>query len=269
MAGSAEVFERSSRCVLAFAGRRGPVLSPLAFWSDGASLWMSTPAVSVKARALRQRPECAVYVPPPDGEGRGAVVTGRARVFGLHDPVGLAVHGAVVSTAMSMLAARNAGTLLGYVQDAGAVPSRFRPRNRVAVRITMDDVRPVATPSVGAGIAPALPTVISPNVRRALSGHRAVTLAAEHPDGRLWIGPAVWGAGFSLDLPPGAPSTGATAAVHVGTDPRNRPTAVMGLSLFGEVEAGRLLPTRATWWEGFDLTTVELAAAPASITLPD
>jgi Pyridoxamine 5'-phosphate oxidase len=264
-----EVFDRSSRCVLGFSGRRGPVLSPMAFWSDGSSLWMSTPAVSVKARALLARPDCAVYVPGNNG-GPGAVARGRARIFGLHDPLGLAVHGPLVTTAMGMLASRNAGTILGYVQDARAVPSRFRPRNRVAVRLKIDDVLPVADPEPAAGIAPALPTVVSPEVRRALAGRRTVTVAVEQPGVGLWLRPAVWGAGFELDFQDrDRLLSGAPAAVHVGTDPGNRPTSVVGLSLFGEIDGGRLRPSRATWWEGFDLTTVELAAAPASITLPD
>lgn len=270
MAEVAEVLDRGARCVLGFAGRRGPILSPMAYWYDGAALWMSTPAVSVKAKTLRARSECAVYVPPVDGTATGAVLTGTARVFGLHDPIGLATHGPVVSAAMTMLATRNAGTILGYVQDVTAVPARFRPRNRVVVRIGIGDGRPVRVPSPAAGIAPGLPLAVDPTVRRALAGQRSVVLAAEQPGGRLWIGPAVWGAGFSLALPAGEVlAPGSPAAVHLGTDPHNRPTAVVGLSLFGDIADERLRPTRATWWEGFDLTTVELPAAAPSLALPD
>lgn len=264
------VFERGSRCVMAFSGRRGPVVSPMAFWADGASLWMSTPAVSVKAGALRRRPEVSVYVEPTDGSTVGAVVTGRARLYGLHDPLRLAVHGAVISTAMTALAARNTGTILGYVQDARSVPARFRPRNRVAVRIAVDRVRNVPVPTPGPGIAPALPAMIAPGVRRAVAGRRVVTLAVEQPDGQVVVRPVIWGAGFQLDLPDELSDvSGAPAVVHLGSDPRNRPTAVAGLSLFGEVDNATLKPIRATWWEGFDLTTVDLPATPPSITLPD
>ena len=265
-----DVFERSVRCILGFAGRRGPLVSPMAFWADGASLWMSTPAVSVKAAALRARPDCAVYIPPVGGLGEGAVARGRARVYGLHDPLGLAVHSAVVSTAMAALAARNAGTILGYVQDATSVPARFRPRNRVAVRISLSDVTPVRAPEPTAGIAPSLPMVVSPAVRRAVAGERQIALGLQHPDGTVRVTPAVWDAGFALTLPPGqtAPA-GATAIAHVGSDPQQRPTQVMGLSLTGDIDNGRLRPKRATWWEGFQLTTVEVPAAPASVVLPD
>lgn len=263
-----EVFDRSSRCVLGFAGRRGPLIAPMAFWFDGASLWMSTPAASVKARALRRRPQCGVYVPSP-GDGAGVVARGTARVFGLHDPVGLIVHGGVISAAMAALAARNTGTILGYVQDARHVPARFRPRNRVVVRVALDDLRPVPPPPPAIGIAPALPLVVSPAVRRALAGQRLVSLASAAPGGEVTVRPATWGGGFALQLPPGEPAVAGQAAAYLGTDPGNRPTAVMGLSLIGEVEDGRLHARRATWWEGFALTTVDLPSAAATLTLPD
>ena len=264
-----EVFERAQRCVLGFAGRRGPLLAPMAFWTDGSSLWMSTPAASVKARALRARPEVSVYVPPAGG-APGAVALGRARVFGLHDALGLAVHGPVVSTAMTALAATNAGTILGYVQDARHVPARFRPRNRVAVRVRIDDVAPVGQPELAGGIAPALPSVVDPAVRRALAGLREVALARQDFDGRVRVGPAAWSAGLTLALPPGeAVADGTPAAVHLGTDPRHRPTLVVGLSLVGEINGGALQAQRATWWEGFNLTTVDLPSNGPSLTLPD
>lgn len=269
MADVTEVFDRATRCVLGFAGRRGPLIAPMAFWFDGASLWMSTPAASVKAKALRRRPQCAVHVPPPGGGGAGVVASGHARVFGLHDPLGLTVHGPVVSAAMAALAARNTGTILGYVQDARQVPVRFRPRNRVVVRIALDEIRTVAAPPPASGIAPALPPVISPSVRRALAGYRAVSLAVSRPRGGIGVGPAVWGAGFSLQLPTGEPDVSGPAAVYLGTDPGQRPTAVVGLSLVGEIRDGRLCAHRSTWWEGFELTTVDLPVAASSITLPD
>ena len=241
----------------------------MAFWSDGASLWMSTPAVSVKARALRRRPQCSIYVAPPDGATDGMLLAGRVRIYGLHDPLGLAVHGAVVSTAMTALAARNAGTLLGYAQDATAVPSRFRPHNRVAVRFAIDDVRPVRLPEAAPAVAPALPAVIPASVRRAVTGQRHVVLATGVASGTVAVTPAVWGAGFSLHLPAGdSLPSGGPATVYAGTDPRGRPTQVVGLSLAGEVDGERLRPQRATWWEGFELRTVDLPARQ-SVILPD
>ncbi|MPZ73371.1 MAG: hypothetical protein GEU74_09090 [Nitriliruptorales bacterium] len=269
MADPLEVLDRSTRCVLAFSGDRGPLVALMAFWSDGSSLWMSTPAVSMKAAALRRRAQCSVYVPPPDGGGAGIVLAGRARVYGLHDPLGLAVHGAVVSTAMTALAAGNAGTILDYVQNARFVPNRFRPRNRVAVRFSIDESRPVRAPDPGPGVAPALPPVVPGDIRRAVTGQRRVVLATGLPSGTVSVTPAVWAAGFSLQLPRGdvLPAAG-PATVYAGTDPRQRPIRVVGLSLMGELDGERLKPHRATWWEGCDLRTVDLPST-SSVVIPE
>jgi hypothetical protein len=266
-----DVLDRAGRCVLAFSGRRGPVLSPMAFWSDGASVWMATPAQSVKAAALRERPHCALHVPAPDGLGDDAVLTGHARVFGLHDPVGLALHGPMVSAAMAALASRNTGTILGYVQDVRNVPQRFRPHNRVAVRVRIQSSRTVGQSPPGPGVSPALPTVVAPEIRRALAGRRRVTVATQEVDGSVHTGPAVWGAGYHLEPVGGlALHDGVHAAVHVGADPEGRPTDVVGLTLFGALRDGRLEPTRATWWDGFKLRTADLPPqARSSVVLPD
>jgi hypothetical protein len=265
-----EILDRSTRCVLAFSGKRGAVLAPMAFWADGSSLWMSTPAASVKAAAMRRRPNCSVYVAPIGGIGPGLVLAGRVRIYGLHDPLGLAVHGPVVSTAMTALATRNAGTILGYVQDARQVPQRFRPRNRVAVRFTIDEARPVAVPEPGPGVAPALPTVVSPAVRRALSGRRHVVVGTGAPSGTVAITPAVWSSGYALEGPVRDPlPEQGTAAVYLGADPQGRPTRVAGLLLSGELSGGRLQPNRVTWWEGFELTTATIEATASSIIIPE
>lgn len=271
MAQLPDVLDRSVRCIMGIAGSRGPVLSPLAFWCDGAELWMTTPAASVKANVLRQRPSCSVYVPPPQGLGTGAIVSGTMKMYGLHNPVSLAVHGPVVSTAMAALAARNAGTILGYAQDARSVPQQFRPHNRVALRLRIDRVEEVQPLEAGPGVAPALPTVVAPEVRRALAGQRRVVFATTAPDGSVDVTPAVWSAGFGLSLPAGwAPTTPRGAgAVYVGKDPQGRPTQVVGLSLSGEYEGATFTPQRATWWEGFRLRTVDIPAAASPLQLPD
>jgi hypothetical protein len=266
-----DVLDRAARCVLAFSGRRGPVLSPMAFWADGASLWMATPARSVKAAALRERPECAVHVPAPGGMGDDVVLTGHARLFGAHDPVGLALHGPMISAAMAALASRNTGTILGYVQDVRNVPQRFRPHHRVVVRIRVQSWDAVAPQQPGTGVSPALPTVVAADIRRALAGHRQVTVATQEVDGRVHTGPAVWGAGYALE-PAGdlALPDGVHAAVHVGADPQRAPADVVGVTLFGALRSGRLEPVRAAWWDGFTLRSADLPPpARSSVVLPD
>ena len=265
-----DALDRSVRCIMGIAGSRGPLLSPLAFWSDGAELWMTTPAASVKARVLRQRPSCSVYIPPPDGLGAGAVVSGEVKIYGLHNPVSLAVHGPVVSTAMAALASRNAGTILGYVADARQVPDRFRPHNRVALRLRIDRADEIAPDEPGHGVAPALPAVVSPDVRRALGPQRRICVATQAPNGDIEVTPAVWGAGYALSFPPGwEPAADGPAAIHVGSDPHGRPTQVVGLSLSGRLQGRTFTPERATWWEGFRLRTVDIPAAASALQLPD
>ena len=163
MAEMPDVLDRAVRCVMGIAGKRGPILTPLAFWSDGAELWMTTPAASVKTHVLRRRPTCAVHIPAPDGIGTSAVVSGEMKIYGSHNPLSLAVHGPVVSAAMAALVSRNTGTILGYVQDARHVPERFRPHNRVALRLRIDRVDEVEPLAPGLGVAPA------PHVRRSYS----------------------------------------------------------------------------------------------------
>jgi hypothetical protein len=269
---SPDLLAQASRCLLAVRGRRGPLLSPMAFWWDGAGLWMTTPATSTKVACLRNTPECAVWVPPrADGEP-GALVHGTARIFGLDDPFSLALHGPSISGAVLALAGRNAGQIFGYVQDARHVPVRFWPRNRVVVRVAARRIVGIQGPPLGSGIAPPLPTVVPPDVRRSLGGHRRVTVAAVHED-ELTVSPATLGAGFSLQFAHGhAPPAGARLAATIEIAPGYRPTSVVGLVLHGRHHPpGTLDVDRATWWHGFDLATADVtrASAPPGIELPD
>jgi hypothetical protein len=298
-----ELLRTAPRCVLAFVGERGPLLSPMAFWSDGAALWMVTSASSVKARRLGARrrgdeARCGVWIPPTDqpgalddagvggedgGGARGLVISGRARVFSLDDPVGLATHWATLSAAIAALSVKNAASMAGYALDLPWIPTRWLPTNRVVVRLRMERLRPRALPAVGPGIAPALPNVVPPDIRRVLAGQRHVVFAAGNDEDDLYVAPAVWGAGFALDfgddrLPvaPGTPSV-----VAVDADPRSRPSQVMGMAVHGRIVGPdpsrprarggpRLDAERATWWRGFDVSGAQILARPAGgIVLPD
>lgn len=292
---SNEVLRDGRRCMLAFAGERGrPLLTPMAYWSDGASLWMATSASSVKARRLGPSGEspCAVYIPPlpadtpagqndtpvgAEGSGgvdtptgsRGLVIDGSARVFTLDDPVGLVTHWPVISTALAALAVKNASSLTGYALDLPRTQLRWLPTNRVAIRVRMKRLRAVDEPTPGVGIAPALPGVVPSDIRRALSGQRKVVVAVDESGG-MRIHPAVWGAGFTLDFGTAEVATGQRAVVVLDADEMGRPTAVMGLALHGTIEGQKLVPERATWWHGFDLSGAQIPSRPAGgIVLPD
>lgn len=275
-----DLLREATRCMLAFSGEHGPLLSPMAFWSDGASLWMSTSASSFKVQRFAKESQCAVYVHGPDEDSRGVVIDGSARVFSLDDPIGLATHWPTISAAMAALAVKNSASLAGYALDLPRVPLRWLPTNRVAVRVRMDRLHAVAPPLPGPGIAPALPGVVPPEIRRGLAGKRQVVVATDQ-SGMLRIRPATWGAGFSLELSAG-PDVPAGTPVVVGLDldVQSRPSQIVGLSLHGTIESqaragagdGKpvLRPERATWWHGFDVSGAQIPTRPAGgIVLPE
>ncbi len=258
------------RCLLAFHGETGPILAPMAYWSDGEHLWMSTSGSTLKVDRLRQDVGCALYVPGVDGAG--VCAQGTVRIFSAADPLGLVLHGPAIAGAMTALAASNASSIAGYVQDVAKVPLRFMPQNRVVLRVRLTEIAVVEEPEKGPGIAPALPTVVPSDVRRILGGERHVVVAVDTP--RLEVLPAVWGAGFALTAPAGRTFVpGARAAVAIDDDGEGRPTEVIGLSMRGTISStGVLEATRVTWWEGFELTTADVparAAAGGGIVLPD
>lgn len=272
-----EVLERGARCVFAVHGPEGPIASPLAYWWDGASIWFATPSDSAKVRALRRNPWCAAWVSPHDVDGhpgeQGVALAGRARVFSVEDPLGLVLHAAPISAAMTALAARNVGNLVGYAQDVTAIPLRFMPQNRVVVRVTAERMRGIAMPEPGPGIAPPLPTQVPSDVRRALGGRRAAVLAASTASGgaeAMVMGPVVLGAGGAVVAPPTlrVPAR-ARAAVVLDEDPGGRPTQVRGVALRGELVSGRLSSERVTWWDGFAVETADVGTAAGAVVLPD
>lgn len=269
-----DVLDEQRRCLLAFASPTGPLLAPMAYWSDGEHLWLTTSRSAPKVRRLREDGRCALYVPGAPG-GPGVSGTGRVRVFRAGDPVGLLLHGPALTGAMAALAVSNVSSLFGYAQDAALVPTRWAPQNRVALRLTIDEVELVEPPVAPAGVAPALPSTVPSDVRRALAGRRDVTVAVDRPG--LEVLPASWGAAYRLTAPAGRSfAPGARAAVVVDRDPESRPTTVVGLSLRGEIDgSGALRPARATWWKGFRMSTADVPTPPTSlggpsgIVLPD
>jgi hypothetical protein len=266
----AEMLEATPHCLLACRGPQGPLLVPTPFWFDGAGLWMTTASTRPHVAALRRDPRCAVYV-SSDDETMGVVADGLARVYGSFDAVGVATHAITISAALAALAAKNAGALLGSLQDLGRIPPSWLSRNRVAARVLLGEAAPVPPPQASSGgVAPALPTSIPPAVRRALSGRRLVALATE-VDAHLEVGPAVWSDGLVLTTPPSRRLvSGAPATVTVYRGPGGRLTAAAGLSLSGKIgDANRLCASRATWWQGFEEGSVDVAAASNGIVLPD
>ena len=270
-----EVLEGARRCVLALPSRSGPLLSPMAFWFDGAAVWLSTSEDAVKTRLLAREPACTVYVPAPDGDG-GVAARGLARVHSLDDPVGLALHAPTVSAAMTALAVKELGAIGHYLRDLPVIPRSWLPQRRVAVRVVLSAPARLEAPTPGPGVAPALPSVVPADIRRAVAGRRAVVAAAGRRD--VEVAPAVGSAGGALDVAaPGGRDEGGgpfeadgTPLAVVVDDDGGRPSEVRGLALRGTVRAGALAPERVTWWRGFEAHTAEVPAPDDDVlTLPD
>jgi len=266
------VVARGTRCWVAAARDRGLLLTPTTYWSDGDALWAWTLGSSEAVETLARDPRCAVYVAAPDGGG--AVLRGRARIHSAASPRSVLFHGVTSVAALAALAARNAPNVVGYVADGPRIPRRALPANRVVIRIGVDATEPVGAPPKGPGIAPALPTVVPSDLRRALSGRRDVVVAAGGA-GALQVASATWGPGYALALPAGMSlAEGAPAAVALETESGGRPTAVAGLRLSGTVDGGRLRADRVSWWDAATTGTAGVQAAgpssgPAPIVLPD
>jgi len=266
-----EALRSARRGVLALSGPREPLLAPMALWFDGHHVWMTTVGSSAKAKRLRRQPRCALASPAPADGTEAAVAYGTARVYGPHDPVGLAVHGAPVSAAMSALAARNAPVVAGYARESLEIPWSWLPQSRVALRMRLDEALPVRPPEVPPGVSPSLPTEVPAPVRRAVAGVRRVVVAAGRGEG-LRVAPGAWSAGYALTLPAGFPiAPGEPVSVATDADPGNSPGGVAGLSVRGEMdEGGALRPSRVTWWQGFEIATVDIASPGlAAVELPD
>lgn len=267
-----DLLAQASRCVLGSWSRQGPMATPTAFWSDGGGLWMTTSTARAEAAGLDTDAACVAYVPPLQEGQSGVIARGRLRVYRLTDPRALALHTPMISAAMTALAVRNAGTILGQVQDAVRIPPR-RPRARVALRLTVEDERSVDPPDIGPGVAPALPTDVPADVRRVLAGQRRLALVYADPgETVLQAAPGVWGAGFTLTTPPSlTPAAGARAVAAVEGVPGSRDSRGVGLAVHGVISPdGRLQPERATSWSGPDTETVTISApAPGGVTLPD
>lgn len=299
-----DLLRDASRCVLALSGSGvewgAPVLSPMAFWYDGSAVWMTTAATPATRAGPRRGVPCAVYVPPVGGSRHGVVIGGEARVHSLDDPVGLVLHSAPISAAMTALVAKNLPAMPGYARDLARAPEQWQPRNRVILRVGAASLRSAPLPVAGRGVAPALPDVVPADVRRAVAGRRYVVLATGTEED-LHIQPAVWGAGYQLQTAAGAgtaaqkPATVAVDASFVDADFRDadsrdadpreadadaesgranvgrRLGEARGVAVHGFLGPDlRLRAERVTWWRGFEVESAAIPTPPAGgVVLPE
>jgi hypothetical protein len=272
MAASDTLLAQATRCLIAYRVSDGPAMTPMACWSDGGGLWMTTSRRAAKVTALRRDARCALWIEPADPAEPGVAVDGTARVYDLSDPIGLALHAPTISAALAAMAVTHRAALAGYVRDLPQLPTRWMPQGRVLIRVRVDRARSRLAPQRRSGVGPLLPSELPAGVRRAVTGTRLVTLAMQRGD-TLVVQPAVWNAGFALDLGVGAVPGGRTpACVVVDAHRQPRPSTKVGVLLRGHVDDGLVFhPRRAVWWEGFDSSAgpVQPPTTSSGITLPD
>lgn len=233
------------------AARRLGVL-PSPAWSDGEGIWLTADDA---AGDLRRPPPALLLLPPAPAGSPAALVRGELRAYGLHDPLGLALHGAAVATAMSALALRGAGALLRSWP-------RLLPPTQLALRFVVQSVEPLGRGEPADGVAPALPPVVPSPVRRALAGERDVLAVLPRLEDSGWTR---WGAGFALEE-----SRGPRERMAVVADSGGAQGEAAGLALEGPLGAdGRLRPERAAWWSDGRVDEADVPASPATIVLPD
>ena len=266
------LLSHADRCMVAHRAADGPEVTPVACWSDGGGLWLTAERRGGMVAALRRDPACALWIAPPAGRAAGVAVDGTARVFDVSDPLGLVLHAPTVSAALTALALTHRAQLAGYLRDLPGAARAWLPPGRVLVRVRVDRARSRLLPEPVSGVGPVLPTELPAAVRRGLTGVRRVALATVR-GAALTVQPAVWSAGFQLDVGatvvPEAPMAACVAvAQEQAQDPANR----VGLALHGTVDSAfRFRPVRATWWQGLSSASTELRAPVASsgLVLPD
>lgn len=272
MSSSDTLLADADHCLIAYRVSRGPAMTPMACWSDGGGLWMTSSREAAKVAALRRDPRCAVWVEPPTPFDPGVMIDGTARIYDLSDPVGLVLHGPTVAAAIAALALTHRSSLAGYVRDLPRLPNAWQPQNRVLIRVRIDRARSRLAPQRVTGVGPGLPTELPSGVRRALTGVRRVTVATQRGD-LLTVQPAVWSAGFQLELAAAVvPESGTPTCVVADARPLARPSTRSGVLLRGTVDGAlRFSPERAVWWEGFssDAAAVRARSSASGITLPD
>lgn len=262
----------ADHCQVAYRTADGPAMAAVLCWSDGGGLWLIPSRHAAMVPALRRDPRCAVWIDPPQGAHTGVAIDGSARIYDMSDPLTLALHAPTISAALAAMALTHRSTLAGFVRDLPRQRGGALPQGRVAIRVRIDRARARQVPERVTGVGPVLPTAVPSGVRRAVTEVRRVTLVMQWGES-LGVQPAVWSAGFRLDV--GAtvvPAAETPACVVAERHDDVRPSNRVGLLLRGTVDSRfRLHPTQASWWHGAEQGTAGLdAPATASgLVLPD
>jgi hypothetical protein len=272
--------------MLALNATRLPLLTPAAFHFAGSALWMTTSRHAVKVVLARRDPRAAFLV---EDRQRSVLLQGTLEVFdprSFRGPLRAALEGPSFALSLAGYALKNAPFVAGYLLDLPSIPGAWWPQNRVVLRLRATRARQLPAlevPAADPAGLPAMPAALGRTLGRSPLG-RLCWSAAGIPQ----LAPAAWtleGSDALVWLPNGVgrgPREGATGALLVERHHPFRATRMLGACLRGHVchepgaveliaeryteplrEEGhyfRLVTERVTWWRGFQVRTVPVAA---------
>lgn len=256
---------------VAIGTARGPLVTPVLYGAADGALWVLTNRHALKAKVWRRRPRAGWTVVSGDS---AVVFAGDVTLLSLQDaravlarPLGLA---AVPPAVLSWMC-RNPRQVAGFAWDTIAHPSRGMPQDFVLVRLQPDSATIVRDAGDRHGaVAPSDPRIAAaiPDGLAGLAGLPTGILGLATDDGPVAF-PVRWDPTRSVaripeGLTPVAVVDGSQACITFDEPVRLRPTEQRGIVLRGTVRAGAgadeliLHATRATYWDGFDVETVDL-----------
>jgi hypothetical protein len=272
--------------MLALNATRLPLLTPVAFHFAGTTLWMTTSRHAVKVALARRDPRAAFLVEDRD---RGVLLQGLLEVFdprSIQGPLRAVLEGPSFALSMAGYAWKNAPFVAGYLLDLPSIPGNWWPQNRVILRLRAMRARELPAldaPAADAARIPGIPATIA----RTLGRNRLARLCWS-VGGSPVLAPAVWaldGSDALVWLPEGAgrgPREGSAGALLVERHHPFRATRMLGVCLRGHLchepaareviadryadlldvdgQPFRLVAERVTWWRGFQVRTVPVAA---------
>ncbi|KRA28077.1 MULTISPECIES: hypothetical protein [unclassified Nocardioides] len=256
---------------VAIGTARGPLVTPVLYGAASGALWVLTNRHALKAKVWRRRPRAGWTVVSGD---TAVVFAGDVTLFSLQDarailarPLGLAA----VPPAVLSWACRNPRQVAGFAWDTIAHPTRGMPQDFVLVRLQPTSATIVRDAGDRHGVpAPAAPRIAAaiPDDLAGLAGLPTGVLGLATADGPVAF-PVRWDPTRSVARIPGgltplAVADGSQACITFDEPVRLRPTEQRGIVLRGTVHAGVgadeliLDASRATYWDGFDVTTVDI-----------
>lgn len=273
--------------MLALSTRPYPVINPAAFVYSGDSVWITTSRFAAKVGIAREDPRASFMVAKG---GRSVLLQGLLEAYDPRSPssaLRAAFDGPRFALGMAGYALKNAAYIGGYMVDITGVPREWWPHNRAVLRLRVERARALVS---GTAAAHRTDLLVGPPARvargvgkesgailcwlqRGAPGPQMVPVlwAADHEDVLVWV-PA------GLPPPPADAPAGAAIEYHhqfratrmLGACPRGRlerdDAAAAAIEERYEVELGegagfRLRTRRVTWWQGFGVGTVSVAAA--------